>query len=133
MGNSLESFVKVNALFINIIVGGSVKLPNCPLCCYKGPLHAALLQNKHNGYKHNNFSLKHHLFFLSIPLFFLFLSQRNLLNVLESSFKKKEKRESWRKKERMKALGIFLNEGEKENKRMGGQRQWTRVWRRKTR
>ena len=120
MGKSSKSFVKVNALFINIIVGGSVKLPNCPLCCYKGPLHATLLQNKHNGYKHNNLSLKYHLFFLSIPLFFLFLLQRNLLNVLESSFKKKEKRESWRKKERMKTLGIFLNEGEKENKRMGG-------------
>ena len=100
MGNSLESFVKVNALFINIIVGGSVKLPNCPLCCYKGPLHAALLQNKHNGYKHNNFSLKHHLFFLSIPLFFLFLSQRNLLNVLESSFKKKEKKKEKRELEK---------------------------------
>ena len=35
-------------------------------------------------------------------------------------FLKKKKRESWRKKERMKALRMFLNEGEKENKRMGG-------------
>ena len=35
--------------------------------------------------------------------------------------KKKRKRESWRKKERMRIgfVGIFLNEGEKENKRRG--------------
>ena len=32
-------------------------------------------------------------------------------------------------------VGMFLNEGEKENKRGGGVEigQWTRVWRRKTR
>ena len=34
----------------------------------------------------------------------------------------KRERESWRKKERMRArfVGMFLNEGEKENKRRGG-------------
>ena len=44
------------------------------------------------------------------------------MNVLESSKKNKRKRESWRKKERMRAgfTGMFLNEGEKENKRRGG-------------
>ena len=46
------------------------------------------------------------------------------MNVLESNKKrkKKRKRESWRKKERMKAgfTGMFLNGGEKENKRRGG-------------
>ena len=35
---------------------------------------------------------------------------------------KRKKREGWRKKERMRArfTGMFLNEGEKENKRGGG-------------
>ena len=62
------------------------------------------------------------LFLLSIPLFFLFLSQRELVNVLESSKKKERKRESWRKKEKMRArfAGMFLNEGENENKRRVG-------------
>ena len=44
------------------------------------------------------------------------------MNVLESSKKKERKRESWRKKEKMRArfAGMFLNEGENENKRVGG-------------
>ena len=49
------------------------------------------------------------------------------MNVLELSLKKQKRRrrgrrESWRKKERMRArsVGMFLNEGEKENKRRGG-------------
>ena len=39
----------------------------------------------------------------------------------------KRERESWRKKERMRArfVGMFLNEGEKENKRRGGDRDRT--------
>ena len=49
----------------------------------------------------------------------------------------KRERESWRKKERMRArsVGMFLNEGEKENKRRGGIEigHFTRVWRRKIR
>ena len=50
----------------------------------------------------------------------------------------KRERESWRKKERMRArfVGMFLNEGEKENKRRGGGIEighFTRVWRRKIR
>ena len=44
------------------------------------------------------------------------------MNVLESSKKKERKRESWRKKEKMRArfAGMFLNEGENENKRRVG-------------
>ena len=57
------------------------------------------------------------------------------MNVLESSKKNKRKRESWRKKERMRAgfARMFLNEGENENKRKGGIEigHWTRVWRKK--
>ena len=49
----------------------------------------------------------------------------------------KRERESWRKKERMRArfVGMFLNEGEKENKRRGGIEigHCTHVWRRKIR
>ena len=38
------------------------------------------------------------LFFLSIPLFFLFLSQRELVNALESSKKRKEKESAGERK-----------------------------------
>ena len=42
-------------------------------------------------------------------------------NQVKKKRKKKRKRESWRKKERMRAgfTGMFLNGGEKENKRRG--------------
>ena len=44
------------------------------------------------------------------------------MNVLESSKKEKRKRESWRKKERLRAgfAGMFLNEGENEKKKKKG-------------
>ena len=45
------------------------------------------------------------------------------MNVLESSKERESERERERtgeKRERMRAAGMFLNEGEKENKRRGG-------------
>ena len=51
--------------------------------------------------------------------------------------RRRGRREIWRKKERMRAgfTGMFLNEGEKENKRRAGIEigHWTCVWRKKTR
>ena len=48
--------------------------------------------------------------------------------VLESSKKKKKKSESWRKRERMRALaGTFLNEREKERKEGGDKEIRTKV------
>ena len=51
-------------------------------------------------------------------------------NVLESSKKKLKSERAGEKK--MSAAGMFLNEGEKENKRGGGEIE-IGVWRRKTR
>ena len=48
------------------------------------------------------------LFFLSIPLFFLFLSQRELVNVLESSKRERERERARERKERMRACWNVL-------------------------
>ena len=47
---------------------------------------------------------------------------------------KRERERAREKRERMRAVGMFLNEGEKENKRRGGGIEiGQHVWRRKTR